>query len=257
MSRSLAGRSFSAAALSLAGLLLAAPARAGGDPEVEKLLRRVDDMFRGEASTARLTMHVKTRHFERSLTMEARSKGTERSLIRILSPAKEKGITTLKVKDNLWNYLPKVDRTIKVPASMMSGAWMGSHFTNDDLVRESRFSEDYDYRLTERPDARGKGDYVIELVPRPDTPVVWGKVVNRIRGADLLPVSTLYYDEKGVLVRTMTFEDLRDFGGRKLPAKMKLVPADQPDELTEVIYEELDLDAKLPDDLFSLRSLKD
>lgn len=241
-----------------ASLLLLAPslATAATDPEAVALLRKVDDLFRGESSTARISMHVKTGHFERTLTLEAKSKGTDKSLIRILAPAKEKGVTTLKVGENLWNYLPKVDRTIKVPASMMSGAWMGSHFTNDDLVQESRLSEDYDSRITGRPDEKGAGDWVIELTPKPDSAVVWGKVVSRIRGSDLLPVSALYYDEKGKLVRTLTYDQLRDFGGRQLPARMKLVPEENPEEYTEILYEELDLGAKLPDELFSLRALK-
>lgn len=250
-------RSWGALPLLLAcGLVTPAAASAASDPEAVALLLKVDDLFRGEASTARVTMHVKTSHFERTLTMDVKSKGTDKSLIRIVAPAKEKGVTTLKVGDNLWNYLPKVDRTIKIPASMMSGSWMGSHFTNDDLVQESRLSRDYDTKITARPDEKKVGDWVIELVPKPDSAVVWGKVVQRIRGVDLLPVSALFYDEKGKLVRTMTYDQLRDFGGTKLPARMKLVPADQPEEYTEFTYDELDLRAKLDDEVFSLRALK-
>ena len=101
-------------------------ASAGGpEPDTKELLARVDDMLRGDSSRGTMTMRVKTRRFERNLTMEIWSKGTERSLIRITAPAKEKGTATLKVEDQIWNYLPKVDRTIKVPASMMSGSLDG------------------------------------------------------------------------------------------------------------------------------------
>lgn len=220
-------------------------------PDPIELLTRQDDLFRGKSSRAKITMKVKTRHWERKLTLESWAKGTQKSLIRILSPAKERGVSTLKVDDNLWNYLPKVNRVIKVPASMMSGSWMGSHFTNDDLVQESRLSEDYDISLEKKDDL-----YVLTLVPKPDAAIVWGKVVSRIRISDELPKDVVYYDEKGKVVRTMTYEDIREIGGHRVPVTMRLVPADKPEEYTVITYEELDLDADVPDSKFTLQSLK-
>ena len=134
-------------------MVLALPgvAWASDTPDVLELLRLTDDLMRGDSSRGTMTMRVKTKRFERTITMEIVSKGTERSLIRIIAPAKEKGTATLKVGDQIWNYLPKIDRTIKVPGSMMSGAWMGSHFSNNDLVRQVRFSEDFDCSIEDRP----------------------------------------------------------------------------------------------------------
>lgn len=243
--------------LAVLGLLLsctaALPASATEQSEVIALLERVDDLLRGDSSRGTMTMRVKTRRFERTLTMEIWSKGTERSLIRITAPAKEKGMATLKVEDQIWNYLPKVDRTIKVPGSMMSGAWMGSHFSNNDLVREVRFSEDYDCVFE---DSEDEEQWLIACVPHEDTPVVWGKVELAIDRSDELPRAARYYDERGELARTMTYGDVRDFGGRSLPARMRVVPADEPDEFTEMVYENLELDVDVPDRVFSLQSLK-
>lgn len=236
----------------LVALLLGGAASA--EDEVERLLRASDDLARGSSSIAVMEMQVKTAQYERTMKMQAWSKGTDRTLVRLLEPAKDAGVSTLKVGENLWNYLPKVDRTMKVPAGMMSGAWMGSHFTNDDLVRESRLSEDFTWTVDERP-AGGKGQWVITLVPRPDAPVVWGKVVARI-GADELPIDTLYYDEKGALVRTMRFEDVKEFDGRRIPARFRLEPADKSGEFTEMRYLSLDVDADVADALFTLQALK-
>ncbi len=224
------------------------------DPDVKRLMSRVDDLFRSTGSKATLSMHVKAKYFERTMRLEAYSKGTEKSLMRILSPAKEKGVTTLKVGENLWNYLPKVDRTIKVPASMMSGSWMGSHFTNDDLVRESRFDEDFASSIIGRPEGKpGKrtGEWVIELIPREDTAVVWGKIVTHIDAASELPTKVLYYDEKGALIRTLTYDQVKEFSGRMIPARMTLTPEGKPGEFTEVIYEALELDYDVPERFFS------
>lgn len=226
-------------------------AAANDNPEVTRLLERVDDLMRGDSSHGTMTMRVKTRRFERSMTMEVWSKGTERSLIRITAPAKEKGTATLKVEDQIWNYLPKVDRTIKVPGSMMSGAWMGSHFSNNDLVRDVRFSEDFDCELEDEGDA-----FRITCVPHEDTPVVWGKVVIDIDKGTELPSATRYYDERDGLARTMTYEDVKQFAGRRLPTRVRVVPADEPEEFTEMVYDSLELDVEVPDRIFSLQSLK-
>ncbi len=238
--------------LALLGLLLSSTAFAA-DPTIDELLNAADDIQRGESSHATVTMQVKTDRYERTMKMESWAKGTEQTLIRILEPAKDAGVATLKVDDNIWNYLPKVDRTMKVPAGMMGGSWMGSHFTNDDLVKESRMSEDFDGVITGRPEQGGA--WVIELTPKPNAPVVWGKVVVRIN-PDKIPTKIEYFDEKGALVRTMLFEDIREMDGRKVPATMTLQPADKPDEFTRFTYVDIDFDTDIPDSTFSLQALK-
>ncbi len=223
------------------------------DPTLDQLLNASDDVLRGDRSRAVVEMQVKTDRYERSMKMEAWAEGTENSLIRIVEPAKEAGVATLKVGDNIWNYLPKVDRTMKIPAGMMGGSWMGSHFTNDDLVKESRMSEDFDGTIVGRPET--EGEWVVELIPKPTAAVVWGKVVARV-SKDLLPTRVEYYDEKGTLARTMLFEEVGDLGGRVVPRSMVLKPADKPDEYTRVRYLELDFDSPIPDGTFTLQALK-
>ena len=225
------------------------------EPTVDELLDATDDVARGAASHGKLAMHVKTDRYERTLEMEVWTRGTEDSLVRILSPAKEAGTCSLKVGDNMWNYLPKVDRTMKISGAAMSGSWMGSHITNDDLVKQSRMKDDYTSTLVERPAEGGPDRYVIELVPKPDAPVVWGKVVVRVR-ADRQPDRIEYLDEKGQLVRTMRFLDVREMGGRTFPTTMRVEPADAPGEYTELKYADMAFDVQLEDRLFTLQSLK-
>ena len=256
--------------IAVAALLIAAPTLAQDDdapaedaPEeltadeitARDLLDGTDDMYRGASSHATVTMNVKTKRWTRALTMESWSEGEDKSLIVIRSPAKEAGMATLKVDDNIWNYQPKVDRTMKVPASLMGGSWMGSHFTNDDLVKDSRMADDYDYQLAEEPAEDGTGQYVVECIPRPDAPVVWGKVVVKLN-PDKLPTEITYWDEKGELKRTMTFEGYHDVAGRQVAGSMRLVPADEPDEFTEILYEEIEFDMEHPAETFTLQGLK-
>lgn len=235
-------------------LALLLPLALASDPEVDRLLDATDDIQRGASSHAIIEMYVKTSAYERTMELEAWSRGQDRSLVIIRAPAKDAGVATLKLDDNIWNYLPKIDRTMKVPAGMMSSSWMGSHFTNDDLVKESRLREAYDASVTEGPDTSADKGWEIALVPKPDAPVVWGKVVLHL-GADEVPRELLFYDDKGALARTQRFEDVQTIDGRKVPMKMTLLPADKPGEMTRITYLALDLDADVPETTFSLQSL--
>jgi outer membrane lipoprotein-sorting protein len=231
-------------------------ARASGEDVARRLLDKTDDLQRGNSSHGKMTMHVKTDRWDRTLTMEIWSKGRNLSLVRILSPASEAGMATLKVDKNVWNYLPKVDRTMKVPPSMMSASWMGSHFTNDDLVRDSRMADDYTFTLESEPATNAEGLYVIACIPKPEAPVVWGKVVVDIRGADEMPTDITYFDEKGGLARTMTFTDVHTVGKRSFPTHVALTVADKPGEVTEISYADMQFDLDLPESIFTLQGLK-
>ncbi len=241
--------------LTLVGLLLPHPALAQS-PTAREIIDRVDRLLRGESSRARVEMQITTEHWSRTLEMRVWSLGVDYSLVRLTAPPREAGTATLKARQEVWNYLPRVDRTIKVPASLMMGSWMGSHFTNDDLVKESRIVDDYEFVMSY--DGRREGVSVWEFVmtPKPDAPVVWGRIEEQIRQSDLMPVWVRYYDEDGDLVRTLTFDDYKTMGGRLVPAIMLVVPADKPEESTRLVYHDLEFDVPLDPDFFSLRNLR-
>jgi outer membrane lipoprotein-sorting protein len=221
-----------------------------------EILDRVDDLYRGESSTGTMTMEIVTEYWSRTLTLEFWAKGKDKSLIRILSPKKEKGTGTLRVDKDIWNYLPKVNRTIKVPSSMMSQSWMGSHFTNDDLVRESRMADDYDFEITFQGERDGFDVVEITCIPKPEAAIVWGKVVVIVMDEEYIPISMLYYDEDMDLARTMTFSDIREIDGREIPTTMIVVPSDKPEESTFVRYDEITFDVDVGENTFTLRNLQ-
>ncbi len=220
------------------------------------VMAKLDDQYRGEKSRAKMKMEIKTEHWTRKLTMEAWSLGKNYSLVRILKPAKEKGTATLKAKDDLFTYLNKSGRTIKIGSAMMGGSWMGSHFTNDDLIRHTRLSRDYHIDKTFEGDKGGVGVYLFTLTPKPDAPVVWGKVVITIRKSDLEPLRQVFYDEDGAAVREMVFANHKTIGGRVVPLKMVVRPLDGSGEYTRITYKDLDFGVKLNKSFFSLQKLK-
>lgn len=234
---------------------------AGGAPSLaaqapREIVDRVDRLLRGNSSRGTVTMDVVTPHYSRSITMQIWSLGTTYSLVRVTSPPRDAGTSTLKVGNDLWNYLPRVDRTIRLPASLMGASWMGSDFTNDDLVKESRIIDDYDIATSFTGRRDGALVWEFTLTPKPDAAVVWGRIVEQIRQDDLMPIWARYYDDRDSLVRTMTFTDYRQMGGRLVPATMVVHPAGKAGQQTTLRYSALEFDVGLTPAFFSLEQLR-
>ena len=225
------------------------------DPEI--ILNNVDDIYRSNASHGILTLSVKTSNWQRSLTLEQWSKGNDMHLLKVLKPKKEKNLATLRVDKNVWNYMPKVKRVVKIPSSMMSSSWMGSHFTNDDLVKQSRMVIDYDFSITYEGLRDGVDIVEISCIPKKNAAVVWGKVEVIVYRNDFIPLNIVYYDEDLKLSRTLKFSNIQVLGGKKIPLQMKMVPTDEPEESTTILWEKITFDLAIKDDFFSLRKLQE
>jgi len=224
-------------------------------PDLAKIIDEIDKLYRSETSYSSMEMTIDNPNWTRTLKLEAWTEGMEKTFFHILSPKKDKGIATLRIGNEMWNYFPKINKVMKVPPSMMMGSWMGSDFTNDDIVKESTFLEDYDRRLLT---AEGKApDYhYIELRPKESTVTVWGKIEIKVRKDTYTPVQIDYFDEKGRKIRIQTFSDIKDFNGRKLPSRMDMIPFNKKGRKTTIRYLEADFDKELPFDTFSLSNLK-
>ena len=222
----------------------------------EKILDSVDDLYRSNTSYGILTLSVTTKNWKRTLTLEQWSKGENSHLIKVLKPKKEKGLTTLRVDNNVWNYMPKVKRVVKIPSSMMASSWMGSHFTNDDLVKQSRMVKDYTFSVTYEGKREGKNIVEISCFPKKDAAVVWGKVDVIVYRDDYIPLSIIYYDEDLQLSRTLNFTNIQMMGGKKIPSQMIMIPVDEPGESTAIQWKKIQFDLTINDDFFSLRKLQ-
>lgn len=235
----------------LALLLVATTARAEVDPKA--LSKELDELYRSKASEGKLTMKVRTPDYQRDMTMKIWSRGMDDTLVIISAPRKDAGTASLKRGSEMWNYLPKIKKTIRIPPSMMMGSWMGSDFTNDDLVRESSWEEDFDVSLEPSPPA---GQVCLRYSPKPTAVITWSRVVTCFDAASRLPLTSDYYDEKDRKARRMTFSDVRVLGGRTLPCRMTMVPLTKEGHETTVIYDEMTFDGDVPDHLFTLTNLR-
>jgi hypothetical protein len=220
------------------------------------VMQRIDDLYRGRKSQGVMEMQVKTKHWTRTMRMQSWSLGKDYSLVRILKPRKEKGTATLKAQKNLFIYLNKTGRTVKISSGMMGGSWMGSHFTNDDLLRHSRLSEDYTIAVGFTGDLDGIKVYRFDLKAKPNAAVVWGSQQIVVRQRDLLPLSQKFFDEDGKPMRLLLFSNHRKIGERMMPMTMTMRPLDASKEFTEIRVMSINFEVPLTPQFFSLQRLK-
>ena len=226
------------------------------EPNATEIVRKADEKTRGLTSQATMTMTVVRPDWSRSIAMKSWSKGREYSMVLITAPAKEKGQVFLKLKREMWNWVPSIDKTIKIPPSMMLQSWMGSDFTNDDLVRQSSIVVDYTHQLLGKEMVREVACYKIELVPLPDASVVWGKVILWITVSGLDQWMTEFYDEENLLVTVSNSYEIRKMGDREIPTRLEMIPQNKKGQKTILKIEEMRFNTKLDEAFFSQQNMK-
>jgi len=220
------------------------------------IIKTMEDRMRGESSYSEMKMTTVRPRYTREVTMKTWAKGENLSLILITGPARDKGTAYLKRGKEIWNYVPNIDRMIKMPPSMMSQSWMGSDFSNDDLVRESSTIDDYNHRIVRSETYKGYNCWVLELVPKPESSIVYGKVLMWVAKDLYVQLKVENYDEDGILVSTVLFDAIKDLGGRKIPSKMEVIPADKKNQKTVLEYLDARFNFDIKDSFFSQQNLK-
>jgi outer membrane lipoprotein-sorting protein len=221
-----------------------------------EIIKRSDEKMRGDSDYSEMKMTIVRPTWKREVSMKAWAMGLDYSIILIISPARDKGSAFLKRKSEIWNWQPSIDRVIKLPPSMMMQSWMGSDFTNDDLVKESSILNDYTHTLVADTVVNGRDSYIIKLIPNEDAAVVWGKIFTYIDKQTYNQMIVKYYDEDDYLVSTMILSEEKDIGGRFLPTKLEMIPAENPRQKTVIEYTVREFNKPINAGFFSLQNMK-
>jgi outer membrane lipoprotein-sorting protein len=226
------------------------------DLTAKEIVAKADQKMRGETSRGELKMTIERPTWTREMQMKMWSKGEKLALILVTAPARDKGTAFLKRDKEIWNWQPTIDRVIKLPPSMMMQSWMGSDFTNDDLVKQSSVVDDYTHKMLGSEKIEGYDCYKIEMIPTEEAAVVWGKVITWIDKKDFMQMKAEFYDEDGYLVNTMIGKDVKQLGGKLLPAKLEVIPADKKGNKTIIEYLSLEFDKPIEGEFFSVQNMK-
>ncbi len=248
------------AAMSLAwltlGSSLALYGHAEQSPDPAEIIDRMESVMRGDSQYAEMTMRIVRPRYEREVSLRSWLLGRDHSLILITAPPRDEGTAFLMRESSIWNYDPRIERTTRLPSSMMSQSWMGSDFTNDDLVRDSNLVTDYEHELLRIEEYDGVDAYVIEMIPKPDTPIVWGKVKLWIAVDEYTQLRIENYDQRDRLVNTMELDQIEAFGERRVPTRVSVIPADTDDERTVLTYQHIEFDIDLDEGFFSRANMQ-
>jgi outer membrane lipoprotein-sorting protein len=223
---------------------------------VKEIVRKADEKFRGVSSQSEMTMVIQRPNWSRTVSMKSWTLGNDYSFYYISAPAIEKGQVFLKRINEMWNYLPSIERMMKIPPSMMLQSWMGSDFTNDDLIKESSLVNDYDHSLLGEEQLQGYDCHKILLIPKEEAPVVWGKIVMWISKQESLWLKGEYYDDEGNLVNTEILSDVKLMDDRKLPVKLEMIPMNKPGQKTTLTFNRIKFNLQLDESFFSQGNMR-
>lgn len=222
----------------------------------KEIVQTATDKLNGESSRGKMKMEIVRPDWTREISMKVWSLGTDYYMIYITAPAREEGQVFLKREDNMWNYMPNIDRMIKLPPSMMMQSWMGSDFTNNDLVKVSSMVEDYEHEITGAEEIEGYACWKIRFTPKPDAAVVWGRIDMWIAKEEFYELKAFYYDENMELVNKEFMTEIKQMGDRKLPSHMEMIPVDKEGHKTVMDFIGMEFNVDLNPEFFSIRNMK-
>ena len=216
-----------------------------------EIIKNADSQIRGSSSYAEMSITIIRPKWQKKMSLKSWSKGTEYSATIVTSPAKEKGSVFLKRKNEAWNYIPTLERTIKLPPSMMTQSWMGTDFTNDDLIKQSSMVVDYTHEILGSEVIEDLECWKLKLIPNEESTVVWGKLLVWIDKKDFMQMKTEFYDEDMELVNVMIGSNVSEYGGKKLPSRLEFYPIEDEGNQTVIQYDIWEFDLLIPESYFS------
>ncbi len=224
--------------------------------DVKEIIRKADEKMRGKSSISEMTVKIVRPTWSRSMTMKTWTLGTEYSMTYMVTPAKDRGTVFLKRKMELWNWVPSIERTIKMPPSMLAQSWMGTDMTNDDLVKQTSNVDDFEHKLLGEETIEGRKCWKIEMIPHEDVAVVWGKIIVWVDQTDDIYMKNEFYDEDNYLVNTMNAKSVKELGGRLMATVLEVIPAEDEGHKTILTYNSMQFDVELKESFFTVQNMK-
>lgn len=224
--------------------------------DAAEIVRKADDKMQGVSSQSEMSMTIIRPTWERTVSFKSWTKGREYAMTLITAPPKESGQSFLKRNNEMWSWNPTINRMIKLPPSMMSQGWMGSDYTNDDILKESSLVIDYHHTIIGTGQVSGYDCYKIQLDPKEEAAVVWGKIILYISKQEFFELKAQYFDEEGILVKTHLLSDIQFMYDRKIPTRYEIIPGDKSNQKTVVIITRATFDVPVSDAFFSQQNMK-
>lgn len=228
----------------------------GSAQDARSLIQKMDDKLQGNSNKSEMKMTIVRPKYTRTIAFKNWSLGRDYFLTYVTAPSKDKGMVSMKYEKEMWSYTPSINRMIKLPPSMMSQGWMGSDYTNDDLVKQSSIVNDYEHTILSEEKVDGRDCYKIQMIPTKDANVVWGKIIIWVDKERYINLKSEYFDEEAFLVRTEIGKEVKPFDGRELPSVIEIIPEEEPDNRTLITIIDIEFDVDIEKSFFSQQNMK-
>jgi hypothetical protein len=226
------------------------------EPNPVDIVRKANDLLRFTTSEAELDIQIIRPRWQKSMSMKTWTKGTDYAMTLITAPAKEAGTVYLKKKNELWNWLPKVKKTIKLPGSMLGQNFMGTDLTASDVWSNSNIESEFDHKLIGKEMQGGQMCYKIESVTHEDSDIIWGKIISWIDVKNFIQMKVEFYDEDMDLANTFLASQVKNMAGKMRATKLEVIPANKKGQKTIVSYRSLKVDHAIPTEFFTVENMK-
>lgn len=224
--------------------------------DAKEIIQKMDDKLQGDSNKSEMKMSIVRPKYTRTVAFKNWSLGRDYFLTYVTAPSKDKGMVSMKYEKEMWSYTPSINRMIKLPPSMMSQGWMGSDYTNDDLVKQSSVVNDYEHTILGEETIDGRVCYKIQMIPNNDANVVWGKIVTWIDKEKYINLKSEYYDEEAFLVRTELGKEVKTFDNRELPSIIEIIPAEEAENRTIITITSMEFNVDIKKSFFSQQNMK-
>jgi len=234
------GRRLLMLAICLTGLAMAALAQDEGLDAIA-IYENIRAGWQGDSFHAVIELGIMLGGATKHHAIEVWTYAEEYALLRILEPEIDAGSGYLQIGDDLWYYSPAVGTSIPLPSIGLTDALFGAGPSLGDLS-QGTLSDDYDVTAETTTDEAGTvTGYVLTMVPRPETPVVYGKLVVTAT-ADYVIREVVYYDQRDAVIRTATFGGTVVLGETVFPTEITIVDASGDRTEERILDPQFDLD---------------
>ena len=212
-----------------------------------QILKKVDRNLEPESyESYRKVIDMQPDGSQKDYVLYTIKKGRDKVLALFVAPASDKGRVTLRIGDNMWLYIPDVGKPIRI-TSLQSVT--GSIFNNADILRVD-YTAEYDVESAEEQ----SGAFVLSLKAKTGD-VAYDRLKMWVDKQQLLPVTIEAYAASGLLIKTLHFKDVKDFGGGiKRPATLETDSPLHKGYKSVMLWSGLKK-ATFPDEIFTLNYL--
>lgn len=217
----------------------------------EEILKKADEVRNPQLdyTVEVIVTNIKPDKKNVEMKYEVLVKGRDKTIIKTLEPASNRGTSLLMVNYDLWVFLPTISQPLRISLQQR----LIGEVANGDIAR-ANFSGDYGPKILKIENINGKEHYVLELIAK-DERVTYHKVIFWVQKDNFHPLKAEFYAVSGRILKTCKYENYKKLAGKLRPTRLVLIDALKPTHQSLIEYDDMKV-ISLPEKWFTKDHLK-